>query len=86
LRSERILEDVESDDDDEDEKDLFDEFVIVDKDEADKIDAYLRKFNKPELLLEESKRKNEGTSMLLFSKKTGSDGPIPSSLEDFEIL
>lgn len=48
--TERVLEDEDSGDDDEDEKELFDEFVIVDKTEADKIDKYLRKFNKPELL------------------------------------
>lgn len=53
LMTERVLEDEDSGDDDEDEKELFDEFVIVDKNEADKIDKYLRKFNKPELLQEE---------------------------------
>lgn len=49
-KSERLLEDNVSSDEDEEEKELFDEFVIVDKDEAKKIDEYLRQFNKPELL------------------------------------
>ena len=50
VMSERLLEDNDSSDDDEEEKELFSEFVMVDKAEADKIDQYLRKFNKPELL------------------------------------
>lgn len=87
MKSERLLEDNDSSDDDEEEKELFSEFVMVDKAEADKIDKYLRKFNKPELLEEESKRKNDGESKLIFSKKADHDDPNqPESLEDFEIL
>jgi len=60
---------------------------MVDKSEADKIDAYIRKFNKPELLAEEAKRKDEGTSMLLFARKSHDTSSVhPTSLEDFDIL
>lgn len=34
MKSERYLEDVESEDEDEEDKELFDEFVVVDKDEG----------------------------------------------------
>ena len=47
----------------------------------------MRKLNNPEKLVEEAKRKAEGQSMLLFSKKShDADGIQPDSLEDFEIL
>lgn len=70
IKEERLIEDADSDEEaDAEEKDLFDDFVIIDKDEASKIDQYLKKFNKPELLEEEEKKKDNGRSVLLFSKK-----------------
>lgn len=88
VKSEWILEDEDSSDDDQEEKELFDEFVMVDKEEADKIDQYLWKFNKPELLEEEARRKDDGRSMLLFSRKIQDDDTTvhPTSLEDFSIM
>ena len=80
--------DADSSDEEEEEKDIFGEFVMVDKDEADRIDRYLRKFNKPELLEEEAKRKDEGRSILMFTRKVQEDDTAkhPTSLEDFTIL
>ena len=69
LRLERILEDLYSSDEEEEEKELFDGFMKVDNDEAKKIDAYLKKLNDPDLCDEESKRIHDGDSVLLFSKK-----------------
>lgn len=65
LKSERFLEDVESSDEDEDEKELFDEFVVVDPDEGNKIDEFLKTYNKPEILEEEEKQMNEDRSELV---------------------
>ena len=86
-KSERVINN-DSSDDDEEEKDLFGEFVMVDKDEADRIDRYLWKFNKPELLEEEAKRMDEGWSILMFTRKVREDDTAkhPTSLEDFTIL
>ena len=89
MRDERVLEDLDSSDDDEEGKELDDGFVILDRDEAKKIDMYLKKLNDPSMLSEESKRIHEGKSVLVFSKRAkdqDSDIGHPSSLEDFDIL
>jgi hypothetical protein len=86
LREERVLDDLDSEDEDEEDKELFEGFVVIDMNDAKKIDDYMKKLNNPEKLQEESKRKAEGKSMLLFSKKQGSKEMEPESLEDFEIL
>lgn len=89
MRDERVLDDVDSEDDDEEDKELFEGFVIIEKSDAWKVDEYMRKLNNPEKLAEESKWKADGKSMLLFSKKNNdgsTDGMEPESLEDFEIL
>lgn len=85
---ERVIDDTDSPDEDEEDRELFDEFVLVDKEEADKVDEYIRKLNNPEKLAEEAKRKDEGKSMLLFTSKKVIDknSAHPRSLEDFEIL
>lgn len=80
---------MDSEDEDEEDKELFEGFVIIEQSDAKKVDEYMRKLNNPEKLAEEQKRKAEGKSMLLFSKKArkGADAEMePESLEDFEIL
>lgn len=92
MKSERYIEDIDSSDEDEEEKELFDEFVVVDKEEGKKIDEFLKKYNKPEILEEEEKLKNDDKSELLFAKEQQDeagqpeDAGQPKSLEDFDIL
>jgi len=94
LKEERLLTDEESSDDDEEEKELFNDFLIIDKSEARDIDKYLNQYNKPEVIIEEQKNMDEGTSVILFSKKVSNnifsteeqDEDQKTTLEDFNIL
>jgi len=87
LKEERIIPDTESSDEDEDIKEWIDEFDIVEADEGDKINNYLKKFNRPEDIEEEQKLKDDEKSELLFSKDPEESPDFePKSLEDFDIL
>lgn len=93
LPEERILTDYESSDDDEEDKELFDDFLIIDKDEAKDIDKYLKKFNNPEKLRKEQELMDDSSSTLLFSKKMSSriesdelEESDDTSLDDFSII
>ena len=94
LKEERILTDEDSSDDDEEDKELFNDFLIINRDEVTDIDKYLKNLNKQENLDKEIREKDEGTSVLLFSKKLRNSiadekddsSDEPRSLEDFEIL
>lgn len=90
MKSERVLE-LENSGDDED-SDFDDEFEVIERDEIDKIENFLKNVNNPEHINEERKQfKEEDTSELLFAKENddpennGTDGQ-PKSLDDFEIL
>ena len=86
-KRERVLTDESSEDEDEEEKELFEEFELLEDEEVKKIDEYLRKFNRPEVLQKENQRMDEGPSQLVISKKKAEDGAqLPSSLDDFMIL
>lgn len=91
MKSERVILDADSSDEDEEEKELFDEFVIVEKDDTSKIEDFLNDVNKKEVLEEENKLKNNDPSELIFSKKSdnitaSTKDTEPKSLEDFDIL
>jgi len=89
MKSERYIEDIESSDEDEEDKELFDEFILIEHDEGKKIDEFLQKYNKSEFIEEEQKRKDNDPSELLYSKATEAEKEVdaqPKSLEDFEIL
>ena len=89
LKSERVIEDDESDDEEED--DIEDDFELIEREEIDNIDSFLKSYNKPEIIQEEQKQKDDDKSEMLFSKEpedpenTNVDGQ-PKCLEDFEIL
>jgi hypothetical protein len=95
IKSERYLDVESSDDEDEEDRDLFDEFVIVDDAEVKKaaeiIEKEIEKYNRPEDIEEEQKTKNADISELVFSRDSGIPQEVdqsaePKSLEDFEIL
>jgi hypothetical protein len=95
IKSERYLDVESSDDEDEEDRDFFDEFVIVDDAEVKKaaeiIEKEIEKYNRPEDIEEEQKTKNADISELVFSRDSGIPQEVdqsaePKSLEDFEIL
>jgi hypothetical protein len=95
IKSERYLDVESSDDEDEEDRDFFDEFVIVDDAEVKKaaeiIEKEIEKYNRPEDIEEEQKIKNADISELVFSRDSGIPQEVdqsaePKSLEDFEIL
>lgn len=92
MKEERILTDEDSSDDDEEDLELFNDFLVIDRDEIKNIDDYLNTFNKPEKIKEEQKLMDEGESIKIFSKKykhhadSESDEEDPTTLDDFRIL
>lgn len=96
IKDERILTDEDSSDDDEEDKELFNDFLIIEREEAKDIEKFLHKFNKPERLEEEQKLMDDGTSIRLFSKKVRKSRELDddsedeeddtTNLDDFEIL
>jgi serine/threonine protein kinase len=89
LLDERVLTDEDSSDEDEDDKELFSDFFIIDRDEIQDIDDYLKQYNKEDKLKREQDLMDEGESVSIFIKKFkegDDDQDDPASLEDFEIL
>ena len=87
IKSERVLEDNDSGDDDEDDQGLFGEFVIIDNKDLDNLKGWLDKENHPDNINQEEARMGSSQSMLLFSRKASAEyDVIPKSLEDFKIL
>jgi hypothetical protein len=90
LRDERILKDIESSDDDDEEKELFDEFLLINKDEANVISDYMKQYNDPADIQREQDTMYNGENMCLFVGKKVKDGEenedLPKSLEEFKIL
>jgi tRNA A-37 threonylcarbamoyl transferase component Bud32 len=91
IKDERILTDEDSSDEDEEEKELFNDFLIIDREEANNFSDHLHDANRPEKIEEEQKKMHEGDSVKIVSKKlknaNGSDSDEESSsLDDFEIL
>lgn len=94
LPDERILTDYDSSDEDEEDKELFSDFLLIDKSDAKGIEKYLKKYNNPKALEDEKKNMGEGESVVLFSRKVSSnlygteerDEDEKTSLEDFDII
>ena len=81
LRHEDLLDASECPEEEDKEEDaLFDEFVIIEKDEA-----RLEELNKPEVIEIEKKRKDEGRSSLIFARQPDESKELDVTLEDFQI-
>lgn len=89
LIDERVLTDENSSDEDEDDKELFSDFFIIDRDEVQDIDEYLKQYNKQDKLKKEQEQMDQGDSVSIFVKKfkeNDDDSDDPTSLDCFEIL